>query len=138
TVAQLLVADPPAVAQSARFSEVARAFLGSRHNHLFVTDSGGRLVGAIVLHDIKPYLADADLDAMVVAADLASPIPSVTPATPLSEALAALARHAGNRLPVVEQETGRLIGAVHKFDLHLAFSQETAAPPDRSSSHPPT
>ena len=124
TIDSLLQREVPTIALSAPFSQVVQAFLGARLNHLFVVDGGGRFAGAIALHDIKPHLGAGDLDTLVLAADLVSPIPSVTPGASVTEALDQLSRHQGNRLPVVDP-AGRLIGCVHKLDLHLAFAANT-------------
>lgn len=121
----LLQRDAPSIPLAAPFSQVVQAFLGGRFNHLFVVDGGGRFAGAIALHDIKPHLGDGGLDQMVLAADLVGPIPSVGAGASVAEALDQLSRHQGNRLPVVDP-AGRLIGCVHKLDLHLAFAAAAA------------
>jgi CIC family chloride channel protein len=125
TIDAILQRDPPSVPLSAPFSHVVQAFLGARFNHLFVVDAGGRFAGAIALHDIKPHLGDGGLDGMVLAADLVGPIPSVGVGASVAEAIEQLSRHQGNRLPVLDP-AGRLIGCVHKLDLHLAFATATA------------
>lgn len=127
TVAPLVHADAPSVPLSAPFSTVVRELLAARWNHLYVVDAAGALRGAIALHDVKLHLAEDGLDALVLAADLMGPIAAVTPETSLAQAIEALSRHHGERLPVVETGSGRLLGYLHKLDLHLSFAEASAS-----------
>ena len=69
-VAELMKAKPPTLSRHARFAEIARMFLGTRVNNLYVTDAEGRFLGAVSLHDIKPYLGEPDLAELVIANDI--------------------------------------------------------------------
>ena len=121
-VADLAKPQAAPVLLTARFEEIARFFLQSRHEEIYVTTPEGGYAGAISLHDIKPYLSDPAVAAHVIAGDLLrDDVPSVALPAPLAEALRIFAQHAGQTLPVVEADTGRLAGILVKNDLLLAL-----------------
>jgi CIC family chloride channel protein len=95
---------------TARFAEIGQKFIVNRFNYLYVTEDG-RFVGAISLHDIKNYLNAPELAELVIAGDiLREDIPIIHPTASLNEALDRFARHLGERLPVVtDQSTHRLV-----------------------------
>ena len=124
----LMKPNPPATRVDARFDEIAETFLGVLVNNLYVTDADGRFVGAIALHDIKPYLADAAVAEHVVARDIVlEDFPRVGPHQSLGEALAAFVGLTAERLPVVGAD-GRLLGSLSKSDLLLAMVEQRKRP----------
>ena len=127
-VADLAKPQAAPVLLTARFEEIARLFLQSRHEEIYVTTPEGGYAGAISLHDIKPYLSDAAVAAHVIAGDLLrDDVPSVAMAAPLAEALRVFAQHVGQTLPVVEAGSGRLAGILVKNDLLLALLEGRGA-----------
>ncbi len=125
-VKDLMKGDPPAVATTARFANIARMFLTVRVNNIYVTGPEGRFVGAVSLHDIKPYLGDADLAGLVIASDIMrDDFPRIGPEQSLSEALGAFLGHSFERLPVIEPTSSRLLGSLSKSDLLLALVEKT-------------
>jgi CIC family chloride channel protein len=121
--ADLLKEDPPTIAAGARFAEIAEKFLSVRVNNLYVQDESGRFIGAVSLHDIKPYLGQLELAELVIARDiLREDFPRLAPEQSLSDVLGLfLANGAIERLPVVAPATGTLLGSVSKSDLLLAL-----------------
>jgi CIC family chloride channel protein len=127
-VADLIKPQAAPVLLTARFEEIARQFLQSRHEEIYVTTAEGNFAGAISLHDIKPYLSDPAVAAHVIAGDLLrDDVPPVSMLAPLAEALRIFAQHAGQTLPVVEPGTGRLQGMLVKNDLLLALLEGRGA-----------
>ena len=127
-VADLVKGQTNRVLHTARFDAIASQFLASRQEEIYVTTEEGRYVGAISLHDIKPYLSDAAVAAHVIAGDLLrDDVPSVTLSASLAEALKIFAQHAGQTLPVVGADDGRLAGLLVKNDLLLALLEGKAA-----------
>jgi CIC family chloride channel protein len=123
-VSGLMKPRPPVAPQDARFDEIARTFLGVRVNNLYVTGPDGRFLGAIALHDIKPYLADAALAELVLARDIVhEDFPRVGADQSLTEALAAFVGVTAERLPVVGAD-GLLLGSLSKSDLLLAMIEQ--------------
>ena len=128
-VADLVKPQVAPVLLTARFEEIARLFLQSRHEEIYVITPEGGYAGAISLHDIKPYLSDPAVAAHVIAGDLLrDDVPSVELPAPLAEALRVFALHAGQTLPVVEAGTGRLAGILVKNDLLLALLEGRGVP----------
>jgi CIC family chloride channel protein len=128
-VRDLMKKDPPSVATTARFADIARMFLSVRINNIYVTTAEGRFVGAVSLHDIKPYLGDADLAGLVIASDVVhDDFPRIGPEGSLSDALGAFLGHSFERLPVIQPETGALIGSLSKSDLLLALVEKRQKP----------
>lgn len=126
-VAELIKEQPNRILENARFEAIAGEFLKSRQEEIYVTTAEGRYAGAISLHDIKPYLNDSAV-AHVIAGDLLRyDIPTVASTASLAEALKMFALHAGQTLPVVESESGRLAGLLVKNDLLLALLEGKGA-----------
>ena len=123
-VADLMKPDPLTVTPGAGFAEIGEKFVANRFNYLYVTDAGGRFIGAISLHDIKSYLNAPELAELVIAGDiLREDIPTIRPPASLTEALERFTRHAGERLPVVTGDaSARLVGSLAKTDVILALA----------------
>lgn len=127
-VAEMMRSNPPVIAPGAHFAEIARTFLNVRVNNLYVVDEGGRFLGVVALHDIKPYLGEPDLAELVIARDiLREDFPRVTPEQPLTEALAGFLGIVAERLPVVDRD-GILRGSLAKSDLLLALVEKRKRP----------
>ena len=128
-VQDLMKADPPTIPAAARFAEIAQMFLSVRVNNLYVRDAEGRFLGAVSLHDIKPYLGQLDLAELVIARDIMrEDFPRIGPDQTLSDALGLFLGHTAERLPVVAPDTGRLLGSLAKGDLLLALVEKRRAP----------
>ncbi len=121
-VADLVKAQATPVRPTARFDTIAEEFLQSRQEEIYVTAEDGRYAGAISLHDIKPYLTDVAVATHVIAGDLVrDDVPTVSLTASLAEALRIFAQHAGQTLPVVSLDSGRLAGILSKNDVLLAL-----------------
>lgn len=135
-VADLARAQLMPVRDTARFDAIAREFLESRQEEIYVTAEDGRYAGAISLHDIKPYLTDASVAAHVIAGDLLrDDVSTVQKNATLAEALRVFAQHPGQTLPVVDPADGRLAGILVKNDLLLALLEGRTA--EKQGSQPP-
>ncbi|PAW67863.1 MAG: hypothetical protein B9S34_04120 [Opitutia bacterium Tous-C1TDCM] len=127
-VADMMRTNPPVVAPTAHFEEIARMFLKLRVNNLYVVDGNRKFLGVVSLHDIKPYLGEPDLAELVIARDiLREDFPRVAPDQPLTEALAGFLGIVAERLPVVGRD-GNLQGSLAKSDLLLALVEQRRRP----------
>ena len=127
-VQDLVKPNPPVVPPTARFAEIARLFLSVRVNNVYVTTPAGRFLGAVSLHDIKPYLGESGVAELVLAGDiLREDFPRIGPEQALSDALGMFFEHDVQRLPVVDA-TGRLLGSLSKNDLMLAIVERGKRP----------
>jgi CIC family chloride channel protein len=126
TVGQLSRPDPPKIADTAHFAEILDAFVGRRHNNLYVVDARGVFQGVIPLHEIKSMLNDPELHRVTIAHDFVSEeFPRVRPDSPLDLALQMFTTHPIERLPVVD-EGGQLVGSISKTDLLLTLAGTNA------------
>ena len=127
-VRDLMKGDPLTVSPTARFGEIGEKFIATRFNYLYVTDND-RFIGAISLHDIKNYLNTPELAELVIAGDiLRERFPVVHPATTLTEALESFTKHDGERLPVTESSSRKLLGSISKTDVILALAGSDRSP----------
>ena len=126
-VADLMKPNPIAIPDTANFRTIAESFVSHRFNYLYVTDPAGVFLGAISLHDVKDYLHQRELAAVVTASDIMRvEFPTVTPEEDLTIALDRFAEHDGERLPVTQTETDRrLVGSISKTDLILALAERS-------------
>jgi chloride channel protein, CIC family len=125
-VADVMHEDVSSVNHSAPFPLVVERFLKEPYNHLYVTDSTGKFIGAIRLHALKEMLHQSDALNSVIAHDLVDgTFPVVTPAQKLAETMDLFWEQNCERLPVVNNVTDRrLIGWMSKRDLIGVYSQE--------------
>lgn len=122
---KLVQPDPPTVKLEATFQEICNAFITTRINHLYVTDSAQRFIGVVSLHDIKPFLGQTDIATSVLATDIVrEEFPTLTPRAQLAEALTAFTHQPVERLPVVTEDgSRRLLGSLSKNDLLMALAE---------------
>jgi CIC family chloride channel protein len=130
-VRTVITEEVATVRPAARFREITDQFLRAPEGqeHLYVTDSSGRCLGVISLHDIKRFIKEVENLDSVIAADLLSPSFSfVYGSDPVSRAIEILAGFSFERLPVLDgPETMRLLGTVSKRKLLLAYRESNLA-----------
>ena len=117
------------VGESASFDMIVDMVRKSRRDFIYVTDKMGALSGVIHLHDIKNYLADADLATAIIAADLAKETPRAFPEQTLAETIRNFDDPEVHELPVVDPNTGMLAGIVDRRDFLTVLSVEVLDSP---------
>ncbi|MEO6710665.1 MAG: ClcB-like voltage-gated chloride channel protein [Planctomycetota bacterium] len=124
TIATLVKPKVVTVNQHARFQAIVEAFQVHRHSYLYVVDDDGRFIGAVSLHDVKPFLSDPVLADLIIANEIMhEDFVFVERDATLAETMQAFLREDGERLPVVDGHGGRmLVGSVSRTDLMLALS----------------
>lgn len=85
-------------------------------NSIPVVDEAGNFHGMAVLKDIEEVFLDEMTRELILAEDLARPVQSLHPETPIEEALNAIREERVDCLPVLDDE-GRLVGVVARKDL---------------------
>ncbi len=84
---------------------------------LYVTDDAGRLLGVVILDQLKGHLPDHAVLQMIVAADVMDrELRPIDPECSLAELASRFSETALERLPVVDRER-RLLGTISKGDL---------------------
>src|SRR6266542_555991 len=124
-VADVLRSDVRLLSRTLPLADVLETFLRSLSLTLYVGDEEGKLLGAVTIHDVKEILADRSVEAIVIAEDLASEVPFVTPDEPLTSVNEKLWFRDLGQLPVVDSASGRkFLGIVTRRDLLGAFDRE--------------
>jgi CIC family chloride channel protein len=124
-VSDVMRDDVKLVPATMPYSQVARTFMETRSLYLYIGDAQGRLLGVIDLHDVKSRLSDPDLTGVVIAEDLVTEIPFVTPSESLTSVNEKLWFRDLGQLPVVKSaENRQFLGIVTRRDLLGAFDRE--------------
>jgi len=124
-VSDIMRSDVSLIPRTTTLPEVVAAFLRSRSLFLYVGDEEGRLAGAVDIHNVKESFHERELSDLVLAADLMTEIPFVTPGEPLTSVNEKLWFRDMGQLPVVESaENRRFLGVVTQRDLLGAFDSE--------------
>jgi CBS domain-containing protein len=123
-VSDVMRTDVRLVPRTLPLPEIVSTFLKTRSLYLYVGDEDRRLLGVVDLHDIKESLPERELSSLVIAEDLVSEIPFVTPDEPLTSVNEKLWFRDLGQLPVVDPPTGRFLGIVTRRDLLGAFDRE--------------
>ncbi|MDQ2970601.1 MAG: chloride channel protein [Acidobacteriota bacterium] len=124
-VSEVMRTDVKLVPRNLPLADIVATFLHTRSLYLYVGDEEGRLLGVVDLHDIKEMLPERDISSLVIAEDLVSEIPFVTPNEPLTSVNEKLWFRDLGQLPVVDSaESRRFLGIVSRRDLLGAFDRE--------------
>ncbi len=125
-VRDLMITDLPAVNVRAGFHEVLGRMLDAHIQELYVTDDEGGLQGVITLNDVKAVINEADLDEVLIAADLMETKFSwVTPESTLLDCMNKFGVNGTGELPVVEDgQSRKLVGIVTHRSLFLLYNRE--------------
>jgi len=124
--ADLVRTDQVTVGPDLPLPRVLDAFVASRRNHLYVADTGGRLLGVVNLHDANEALRAAGGPGALLARDVMRPRFEVTvPEEGLPRVLERFASQECERLPVLADLESRLIlGTISKRDILSVYSLE--------------
>lgn len=123
TVSEVMRPAWPVLGQCTSIGEVVRNFLDHEVQRAYVTDTSGRFLGTISIHDIKmPGILD--LGPVVIASDVAAPNrQAVAPENTLADSMEYFLLGQDDELPVVDKE-GRLVGAVSRVDVLRVYNAE--------------
>jgi len=124
-VRDIMVGDVTLHPENLPLERIVEIFQGSRELQIYVGDSDGRLLGIIELHEVKRILGEEEFTPLLIAADLVTDIPVVTPDDSLVEVNEKLWLRDMGQLPVVDtEENRRFLGIVTRRDVLGAFDRE--------------
>ncbi|MGH7566108.1 MAG: chloride channel protein [Gemmatimonadota bacterium] len=125
TVKDIMLPDVTLYPADLPLEKVVDVFQNSRALQLYVGDDEGRLLGIVELHEVKRLLGEEQSASFVIAADLITEIPVVTPDDSLVEVNEKLWFRDLGQLPVVDDdETRKFLGIVTRRDVLGAFDRE--------------
>jgi CBS domain-containing protein len=106
--------------------KILRLFLSNPDSHYYVTDAEDRLVGRITIHDVKDILHAESLGKVLIADDIANPVPhTVTRLDTLEDCLLIFSEGDESDLPVLERpENSRLVGIVSRQAIFEVYNRE--------------
>ncbi len=124
-VRDILRENVPLLPPTVPVADIVKTLLSTRLKNLYVGDAvGSRLQGQIDLHTVKAAIDAPELQGLVIAGDIARPVPSISPDASIVEANEALWRSEDEQLPVVDPESGKFLGIVTRRDLLGAIDRE--------------
>jgi CIC family chloride channel protein len=123
TVGSAMTPDVTTLPASASLETIMSLVRATTHSAFPVVDEKRRLIGVVLLEDLRPYLGDDALPAVVLASDVCRPHPPVcTPEETLETARARMSDSGFSHLPVVESVESRTIaGIISHRDILIAF-----------------
>ena len=118
---------PHCVRPDDTFGTIAPMLLKAPSQTIFMTTASGRYLGVILARDILDFAKNRELADAVIAADIAhTELPTLSAQTSLPKALEVFANNPDGRresLPLVDPDSGQLLGVLNKADLYLALSE---------------
>ena len=110
--------DPPTVTPGLPSRMGMERFLKSRRHLLHVVSDDGTYHGLIAMQDLYASSEDRNLEHLVVALDLARPMPAVSPDDPVSSIMEKFWCAECGDLPVLRgSEPGKFVGIVTRRDI---------------------
>jgi chloride channel protein, CIC family len=126
-VGDVLDRSAPAIRDTATVDELAEQLGRADRTEYPVVDDAGALLGIVTVAELARAAHEAPaLGAVLLAADLAGPTECLTPADTLLEAVRKMGVRGVGSLPVVDGETGRLLGTVGRGEILAAYQRATA------------
>lgn len=125
-VADVMQTPAPTLADGTTFQQVVGRILGSTEPRYYTLDADDRLTGMISVHDVKTLLNERPLDGLIVARDVARPVPAVAHADePLETCLRKFRETRLDGLPVTPDRTStNVVGSVTQADLLALYDRE--------------
>jgi len=125
-VEDIMEVNPVTVLQEQGLDHVLGLFLSHNEEHYYVTDEEGLLVGRISIHDVKDLLHEDNLDRVVIAADICTPVADlVYRQDNLEDCLLKLGHRDTTDLPVLYNETHpELVGRISRRAIMEIYNRE--------------
>ncbi|MFT5784451.1 MAG: CIC family chloride channel protein, partial [Candidatus Krumholzibacteriia bacterium] len=115
-VEDIMEVNPVTIPQDKGFDYVIAHFLSHNEEHYYVTSDEGELIGRISIHDVKDMLHESNLNSLVIAADICTPVTDIVYRQDnLEHCLLSLGHHDSKDLPVLYNKTKtELVGLISR------------------------
>jgi len=136
TVKDVMDVKTPVISAGLSLSEVIRIVSNTDNFYYPVVDTNNRLIGGITLDGIRSTFATEGLNDFLVALDIVEPIVgTVTPGTPLAEALETTNRLGIEHAPVIaSEEQGKFLGVLNCRAVRRSLSAEVLSRQQKADS----
>ncbi|MYK98892.1 MAG: CBS domain-containing protein, partial [Gemmatimonadetes bacterium] len=127
-VGQARVASFETIPPQAPLDDLMSRLAESTDTEFYITDAEERYQGTVTFDRIRSLVAyGEDLEGVIVAHDIAQfDLPTVTDVDTLDRVMLLFGRHQVNAFPVVEPDSGRLVGVISREHVMDAYNRETA------------
>jgi CIC family chloride channel protein len=126
-VADVLDADPQVVGEGATVDQLLERLGTGAQSEFPVVDSELKLVGLVTLADLGRIAKDSrELAPLLLATDVAIPSEAVSPDDTLRTALQRMGLRGTGSLPVVDPQSGRLVGTVTRAGILARYERAIA------------
>ena len=106
------------------FKKLVDALLKSKNGNAIILNAKKEIAGMITLNDIRTILLTEDLDAVLIAGDIANPVPHVNKNDRVSDALQKIEEYDLECIPVMTDEKNRRIsGILRHQDITQAYNR---------------
>ncbi|MDE2728217.1 MAG: chloride channel protein [Gemmatimonadota bacterium] len=128
TVGQARVASFETIPPQAPLDDLMSRLADSTDTEFYITDGEERYQGTVTFDRIRSLVAyGEDLEGVIVAHDIAQfDLPTVNDGDTLDRVMLLFGRHQVNAFPVVEPDSGRLVGVISREHVMDAYNRETA------------
>jgi len=111
SVAEVMHSDIPILRETEKLKHVFQMFSETDFNTCPIVDSHSNLVGIVRMQDLRPILLTHQAWEWMIAGDVSQPVYiAPCPSSSLSEAFDLMQKSHLREIPVVEPETGRVVG----------------------------
>ncbi len=127
TVTDAMEENPQVVGEGASVAQLLE-HLGRGEQTVYpVVDEALRVMGVVRIGEIGRLARDhSDIGPLLLASDIADPVETVHPDDTLLTAIRRMGARGSGMLPVVDRETGRLLGVVSRADILALYEREVA------------
>ncbi len=123
-VRDALQANPQVIGESAAVAELLEQLGGGTQTEFPVVDTELQLRGVITIADLARIAHDrSELAPLLVAADLATPTEAVSMEDTMLDAVRTMGLRGTASIPVVDVDTGRLLGVVRHADIMALYER---------------
>ncbi|MBW3534684.1 MAG: chloride channel protein [Gemmatimonadetes bacterium] len=129
--------DPAVIGEAATVSQLLEHLGPGAQTAFPVVDEDLRPVGMISVNELGRIARDEKhLLSILLATDVAIPVPPVTPGDDLLETIKRMGTRGMATLPVVDPQTGRLAGIIDRGHVLAAYERQVAGEPEADDADP--